>query len=58
MASGIMTPPKRNEKVIGESTNSDKNSGVDVDELEAYLRKNVSSPPKAEVASFKMAPEQ
>ena len=36
MASGIMTPPRRTEKVIAEKINT---SGVDVDELEEYLKK-------------------
>lgn len=49
-----MTPPQRNEDVIGESSNS----GVDVDELEAYLKKNQTvSSPKVQEASFKMASE-
>jgi len=56
MASGIMTPPKRNENVIGESS-SGKGSGAEMDELEAYLKKNAApSSPKAEQASFKLAP--
>jgi hypothetical protein len=61
MASGIMTPPKRNEEVISEKTGSRKGSGgsgVDVDELEAYLKKNVSSPPKEEQKSMLMVPQE
>ena len=55
-----MTPPKRNEDVISEKSKGLKsqNGGVDVDELEAYLRKNQApSPPKVKEASFKIAAE-
>jgi hypothetical protein len=60
MASGIMTPPKRSEDVISEKSKGLKSQsgGVDVDELEAYLRKNqAASPPKVQEESFKMAAE-